>query len=107
MSDRILAPNQTAFVKGRFILESVVPAHEIIQDAMKNKDKGLVLKLDYEKTYDKMDWDFLEEVLTTRGFGPVWRSWVLNLVKRFNLVLSGAFISSLVRGWETPCPLTI
>jgi hypothetical protein len=74
ISDRLLAPNQTTFVKGRFILESVVSAHEIILDAMKNKDKGLVLKLDYEKTYDRVDWEFLEEVLTTRGFGPVWRN---------------------------------
>jgi hypothetical protein len=74
ISDRLLAPNQTTFVKGKFILESVVSAHEIILDAMKNKDKGLVLKLDYEKTYDRVDWEFLEEVLTTRGFGPVWRN---------------------------------
>jgi hypothetical protein len=42
-------------VKDRFILESVVSAHEIIHDVMKNKDKSLVLKLDYEKAYDKVD----------------------------------------------------
>jgi hypothetical protein len=30
ISDRLLSPNQTAFVKGRYILESVVSAHEII-----------------------------------------------------------------------------
>jgi hypothetical protein len=46
---RLLAPNQTTFVKGRFILESVISAHEIIQWAVKNKEKGLILKLYYEK----------------------------------------------------------
>jgi hypothetical protein len=81
ISDRLLASIQTVFVKGRFIIESVVFAHEIIHDAIRNKDKGLVLKLDYEKAYDRVDWNFLEEVLTTRGFGHVWRSRVLNLVK--------------------------
>jgi hypothetical protein len=30
MCDRLLAPNQTAFIRGRYILESVVSAHEII-----------------------------------------------------------------------------
>lgn len=30
ISDRLLVPNQTAFVKRRYILESVVSAHEII-----------------------------------------------------------------------------
>jgi hypothetical protein len=44
--DRLLAPNQTAFVSRRFILQSTVAAHEIIHDAAKHKKKGLVLKLD-------------------------------------------------------------
>jgi hypothetical protein len=52
---RLLAPNQTAFVRGRFILESVVFTHEIIHDTMKKKKKGLILKLDYEKAYDIVD----------------------------------------------------
>jgi hypothetical protein len=53
--DRLLAPNQIAFVKGRYILESVVSAHEILHDSMKHKEKGLILKLDYEKAYDRID----------------------------------------------------
>jgi hypothetical protein len=33
--DRLLAPNQTAFMRGRYILESVVSAHEIIHEVVK------------------------------------------------------------------------
>jgi hypothetical protein len=36
---RLLAPNQTAFVRARFILESVVAAHEIVHDAVKKIKK--------------------------------------------------------------------
>jgi hypothetical protein len=54
--ERLLAPNQTAFVKGRYTLKSVMATHEIIHDTIKNNLKGLVLKLDYEKAYDKVDW---------------------------------------------------
>jgi hypothetical protein len=50
-----LAPNQTAFVKGRYILASVVSAHEIIHEAVKGGQKGLVFKIDYEKAYDRVD----------------------------------------------------
>jgi SAM-dependent MidA family methyltransferase len=64
--DRLLANNQTAFDKGRFILESVVSAHEILHDAAQKGKEGLVLKLDYEKTYDQVDWSFLEEMMMTR-----------------------------------------
>jgi hypothetical protein len=37
--DRLLAYNQTPFVIGRFIWESVVVAHKIIHDATKKKKK--------------------------------------------------------------------
>jgi hypothetical protein len=52
--DGLLAPNQTAFVKGKYILESVVAAHEIIYHTIKNGEKGIVLKLDYKKAYDRV-----------------------------------------------------
>jgi hypothetical protein len=55
ISDRLLAPNQIAFVKGRYILESVVSTHEIIHEAVKSGQKRIVLKLDYEKAYDRVD----------------------------------------------------
>jgi hypothetical protein len=32
ISDALISQNQTAFLKGRYILESVVAAHEIIYD---------------------------------------------------------------------------
>jgi hypothetical protein len=36
ISDRLLASNQIAFVKGRYILESVVAAHQIIHHTIKS-----------------------------------------------------------------------
>ena len=69
VADRLISKNQTAFIKGRFILESVVAAHEIIHDIHKNKERGVVLKLDYEKAYNRVSWSFLEDMLVSRGFG--------------------------------------
>lgn len=85
--DRLVAPNQTAFIKGRFILESVVAAHEIIHEIHKQKQEGVVLKLDYEKAYDRVSWEFLEEILELRGFGPKWRSWIQKVVKGGSLCI--------------------
>jgi hypothetical protein len=62
-------------------LECVVAAHEIVHDGVRNKEKGLVLKLDYEKAYDRVSWTFLEEMMVTRGFSSKWVSWVMALVK--------------------------
>jgi hypothetical protein len=47
----------------------------------KNKEPGLIPKLDYEKAYDRVKWDFLFEVLTSRGFSERWVNWVRCLVK--------------------------
>ena len=37
--DRLVASNQTAFIKGRFILESVVATHKIIHEVHKQKHR--------------------------------------------------------------------
>jgi hypothetical protein len=81
LADRLILKNQSSFIKGRFILESVVAAHEIIHDIYKNKESGVVLKLDYEKAYDRVTWSFLEKMLISRGFGEKWVKWVMKIVK--------------------------
>jgi hypothetical protein len=79
--DRLVSPNQTAFIKCRYILESVVAAHEIIHEIARKKEPGIILKLDYEKAYDRVDWSFLMEVLQSRGFSAKWVSWILKLTQ--------------------------
>jgi hypothetical protein len=68
--NRLISFQQSAFIKGIFILESVVTAHEIIHEVHSKKSQGLVSKIDYEKAYDRVNLDFLYEILVCRGFGP-------------------------------------
>ena len=76
-----MATNQSVFIKGRYILESVVVAHEIVHSVHSSKEPGVIIKLDYEKAYDRVNWDFLFEVLNSRKFSPVWINWIELLVK--------------------------
>jgi PHD/YefM family antitoxin component YafN of YafNO toxin-antitoxin module len=89
----LTSPNQTAFIKGRFILESVVSAHEVIHVVNHNKEKGVVLKLDYEKAFDKVNLDFLDEPLAKRNFSPTFR----NLIR---LITRGGSVPVKVNGVE-------
>jgi hypothetical protein len=50
--DSLISPNQTAFLKGRYILESVVAAHEIIHEVAHSDQAGFIFKLDYGQAYD-------------------------------------------------------
>ena len=67
--EKLISPNQIAFIKGRFILESVVSAHEIIHEVHHSGQAGFIFKLDYEKAYDRVDRGFLFKMLESRGFG--------------------------------------
>jgi hypothetical protein len=79
--DRLISSNQTAFIKGRFILDSVAAAHEIIHEVASSKKGGVILKLDYEKAYDKVNWTFLEDMLKSRGFSQKWIQWINGIVR--------------------------
>ena len=68
----LISPNQTAFLKGRFILESIVAAHEVVHEVATNKMSDFSFKLDYEKAYDMISREFLLKMLRKRGFGPKW-----------------------------------
>lgn len=56
-------------------------AHEVVQNINKRKEPAVILKLDYEKAYDRVNLDFLFEILTTRGFSRKWNSWVESIMK--------------------------
>jgi hypothetical protein len=69
LNQRLVAKKQSAFIRGRFILESMVIDHEIVHSIHKTKTSGVVIKLDYEKAYDRVNIDFFMEILKSRGFG--------------------------------------
>jgi hypothetical protein len=80
--DRLIAPQQSAFIQGRYILESVVVAHEIVHGIQKSGEPGCIIKLDYEKAYDRVSWECLFEILESRGFSSSWIKWIERIIKQ-------------------------
>jgi hypothetical protein len=54
-TDKLIDPSQTTFTPGRNIMEGVVVLHETIHELHRKKMSGVILKLDFEKTYDKVN----------------------------------------------------
>jgi hypothetical protein len=51
----IIAPSQPAFIKGRLLLDGALSLHEIIHELNRRKTKAILLKLDFEKAYDRFN----------------------------------------------------
>jgi hypothetical protein len=82
---RITKTLQSAFLPGRYILEGVIVLHETIHELKIKKQKGIILKLDFEKAYDKVNWDFLQQVLRMKGFPNLWCQWMERVVSKGSL----------------------
>ena len=56
----IINDSQMAFVEGRQILDAILIASEVVDQWSSKGRKGVLLKLDLEKAYDKVDGSFLD-----------------------------------------------
>jgi hypothetical protein len=59
-------------MKGRNIMSGIMVLHEILHETKRKKQVGVILKLDFEKAYDKVKWKFLFDCLHARGFCDQW-----------------------------------
>jgi hypothetical protein len=93
--DSLISTNQSAFIKGRNLVDGVVVVNEVVEMARKSKKECLIFKVDFEKAYDSVDWGFLEYMLQRLGFCAKWIDWIRVCVFAGNL-------SVLVNGVPTP-----
>jgi hypothetical protein len=78
---KLISETQTAFIPGRYILEGVVILHEVLHELRVSNLRGIILKLDFEKAYDKVQWGFMMEVLRRKNFPPKWLDWMKQIIE--------------------------
>ena len=67
---KLIHIDQSGFVKGRNIAESVRTIQDIIDYTKYKNIPGLLLFLDFEKAFDSLEWNFLFSALKHFNFGP-------------------------------------
>jgi hypothetical protein len=67
-------------VKDRQILDGILIANEVVDEARKFKKELLLFKVDFEKAYDSVDWGYLDAVMGKMAFPPLWRKWIRECV---------------------------
>ncbi|KAK9121691.1 hypothetical protein Syun_019308 [Stephania yunnanensis] len=80
------------------MLDSVLIAREVAESAVKCQMKGFILKLDFRKAYDRVDWNFLDIVLGQKGFDNRWRKWMKGCVSTENyaILVNGCQLETLM-----------
>jgi hypothetical protein len=68
-------------VEGRSILDNVFIAQKALSWAEESNQDLVLLLLDFEKAFDRIEWGFLFTALEKFGFGDTWIRWVKALYK--------------------------
>lgn len=87
--EKLVSPNQSAFVPGYWIGENSILANEIVQSMSRKKGiKGIVgLKVDMKKAYNIIDWVVLTQILSLFGFSDGCTKLILNCISSISMEL--------------------
>ena len=108
--DKLISPEQTAYVKDRFIGENIRQIEDLIDYTNKYNIPGIILFLDFEKAFDSIEWNFIHNTLVKFGFKNNFCHWIKTI---YNKSLSSIKINGYLtpfmkisRGIRQGCPLS-
>lgn len=67
--DKLIHPDQTGFIKGRYIGENVRLIYDIMKYVEDKNIPGMLLLIDFEKAFDSISWNLISQVLDFFHFG--------------------------------------
>jgi len=86
--------SQSAFLQGRGLLDSILVENEIVEECRTRNKKMVIVKVDFEKAYDLVSWDFLYYMMERLGFSVRWVGWIKQCME-------SSLVSVLVNGSPT------
>eukprot|EP00253_Pinus_taeda_P033955 PITA_33955 len=89
---RNISMEQFGFLEGRQIHEAIGVAQEVIHSVKQKKKKGVILKIDLSKAYDRINWLYLRLLLTHLGFNYSFINWIMGCISNvsFAVLINGA-----------------
>ncbi|KAA3460126.1 reverse transcriptase [Gossypium australe] len=107
-----ISPEQAGFIAGRNISDNVIIAQEVIH-SMRSRKTGknwMAIKLDLEKAYDRISWEFIHVSLVAAGIPESLRKVIMNAISSSTMQILWNGVPSRpfkpVRGIRQGCPLS-
>jgi hypothetical protein len=108
----IVSKSQNSFIRDRKILDHVLITNECLNSRLRSREFGVLCKLNLEKAYNHVNWDFLLYILRLCGFGRKWCSWIAHciLTMLFSILVNNTSTDLLVtlvalKQWDSLSPL--
>jgi hypothetical protein len=92
---RNISSEQFGFLVGRQIHEAIGVAQEGLHSMKTKKLKGVVVKIDLSKAYDRVNWLYIRMLMIHLGFGVEFTNWVMGCLSTvsFSILLNGSTTS--------------
>ena len=88
----VTSTDQTCSVPGRSIVSNLSLLRDTLDYVSRTNETGILVSLDQEKAFDRVDRSFLLKLLNHFGFGPSFCRWISTLY-------NGAFMRIIVNGF--------
>lgn len=72
----LISTSQSTLIQGIQILYGVIVINDVVDFAKRKKNECLLFKVDFEKAYDCVRWEYLRDVMRRMGFGSRWMKWM-------------------------------
>jgi retron-type reverse transcriptase len=84
---KVIHQNQYGFIKSRTIQNFLGWTFEYIHLCHKSKKELVILKLDFEKAFDKIEHEVILQVMSHKGFGQKWIQWMKDILSSVTSVV--------------------
>ena len=74
--DNLIHKNLKGFISGRFIGENIRLIYDVLFETKNRNLQGLILSIDFEKSFDTVSWKFIVKTLKYYNFGPSIVRWI-------------------------------
>ena len=110
MLPNLVHPDQTGFVKGRYIGENIRLIFDIMEQTKVNNIPGILISVDFKKAFDSLEWSCIQSTLQKFNFGDSLRKWIKIF---YTDIESAALNNGFATDWFKPsrgvrqgCPLS-
>jgi hypothetical protein len=110
MLSKLVHPDQTGFIKGRYIGENVRLISDIMEQTQVNNTPGILISVDFKKAFDSLEWSCIQSALKKFNFGDSLRKWIeIFYMDIESAALNNGFATDRFkpsRGVRQGCPLS-